>query len=146
MNEILDFGSRQRSLTSPADLNLFGGGIAAGTTIIVQISGTPGGAGVYQPSAVQPAASGEFEATPYAGDITLFGDSGVSAARGGAIEALSPGGGLALGLANTPPPAPDYGETPAGPATFGSGDVNVYNEGTMFAHRGRHRIEYHAGR
>ena len=67
----------------------------------------------------------------------MFGGSGITTERGGAIEVLAPGGGMVLGLANTAPPAPSYGQPPAGLITFGSGDVNAYTSGTVYLGQSR---------
>ena len=78
-----------------------------------------------------------FPGTSYSGSITLFGGSGITTSHGGAIEVLTPGGGLVLGLANTAPPAPVSPQPPAGLITFGSGDVDVFSSGTVYLGQSR---------
>ncbi len=57
---------------------------------------------------------------PYAGNITLFGNSGIHTEFGGAIQSFTPGGETLIGVDGTTPPGS------AGFITQGTGDIDIY--------------------
>jgi filamentous hemagglutinin family protein len=65
-----------------------------------------------------------FPAT-YAGDLTLFGASGIHTDFGGAIQTLTPGGQTIIGVEGTTPPGS------AGFITQGSGDIDIYSQANV---------------
>jgi hypothetical protein len=65
------------------------------------------------------------------GNLTLFGNASITTDKGGAIYALVPGGQITLGQTSNAPKAPLPGEPSAGLITFGSGDVNLFANGTV---------------
>lgn len=60
-------------------------------------------------------------ASPYQGDLTLFGNSGIQTLLGGGITLLTPGGNVILGTVTGTKPAAS-----AGVLTEGGGDIDVY--------------------
>jgi hypothetical protein len=67
------------------------------------------------------------------GDITMFGDSGISTDFGGGIMLLTPGGATTLGN-TTPPPV---SATPPGVLSQGTGDVDIYSLGSVILGQSR---------
>jgi len=61
----------------------------------------------------------------YAGDITMFGGSGVRTLAGGDIQMLTPGGRQVIGVEGVVPPAS------AGLVTQGKGNIQLYSEGSI---------------
>ncbi|MEW6641755.1 MAG: filamentous hemagglutinin family protein [Pseudomonadota bacterium] len=61
----------------------------------------------------------------YAGDITMFGGSGVRTLRGGDIQSLTPGGKLIIGVEGVVPPGS------SGLITQGAGDIEIYAKGSI---------------
>ncbi|OYU91198.1 MAG: hypothetical protein CFE29_06780 [Bradyrhizobiaceae bacterium PARB1] len=59
------------------------------------------------------------------GDITMFGGAGVRSNFGGAIQLMAPAGRVVIGVEGTAPPAT------AGLVTQGSGDIQVYANGSV---------------
>lgn len=70
--------------------------------------------------------------TGYSGAVTLFGGSGIRTDYGGDIQMLAPGGAITLGIeaASTPPAS-------AGVITQGSGNINIYSEGSVLLGQSR---------
>ncbi|UZE50957.1 filamentous hemagglutinin family protein [Rhodopseudomonas sp. P2A-2r] len=60
-----------------------------------------------------------------AGDITMYGGSGVRTQKGGDIQMLSPGGRSIIGIEGQVPPAS------AGLVTLGQGDIQLYSKGSI---------------
>ncbi|WP_245258240.1 filamentous haemagglutinin family protein [Rhodopseudomonas palustris] len=60
-----------------------------------------------------------------AGDITLYGASGVRTQKGGDIQTLTPGGRTIIGIEGQVPPAS------AGLVTQGQGDIQLYSKGSI---------------
>jgi hypothetical protein len=61
----------------------------------------------------------------YAGDITMFGGSGVSTLAGGDIQLLAPGGRIVLGVDGVVPPPT------SGLITQGKGNIETYSKGSL---------------
>ncbi len=61
----------------------------------------------------------------YAGDVTMFGASGIHTEFGGAIETLTPGGQTIVGVEGATPPGS------AGVITQGTGDIDMYSLGSV---------------
>ncbi|MBR2688369.1 MAG: filamentous hemagglutinin family protein, partial [Aquamicrobium sp.] len=61
----------------------------------------------------------------YAGDITMFGGSGVRTQFGGDIQMLAPGGQIVIGVEGQVPPST------AGIVTQGQGDIGLYSKGSI---------------
>jgi filamentous hemagglutinin family protein len=68
-----------------------------------------------------PSADAKDNAINYAGDITLFGNSGIHTDFGGTIQTLTPGGQTLVGVEGANPPGT------AGVVTQGSGDIDMYS-------------------
>ncbi|WP_020205081.1 filamentous haemagglutinin family protein [Cupriavidus sp. WS] len=64
-------------------------------------------------------------AIAYAGDITMFGPSGIRTDFGGNIDTLTPGGRTLIGVEGKVPPAS------SGLLTQGSGDIRMYSYGSI---------------
>ncbi|WP_296526397.1 filamentous haemagglutinin family protein [Rhodoplanes sp.] len=60
-----------------------------------------------------------------AGDITMYGASGVRTQKGGDIQTLTPGGRTIIGIEGLVPPAS------AGLVTQGQGDIQLYSKGSI---------------
>ncbi|ABD05193.1 haemagglutinin-like protein [Rhodopseudomonas palustris HaA2] len=61
----------------------------------------------------------------YAGDLIMFGGSGIRTLYGGDIAILTPGGRQVLGVEGTVPPAS------SGVITQGAGDIGLYSKGSI---------------
>ncbi len=68
----------------------------------------------------------------YAGDLTLFGGSGIHTDFGGAINILTPGGQTLLGVATGPQPPAS-----AGVLTQGLGDIGIFSHGNVLLGQSR---------
>jgi len=62
------------------------------------------------------------------GDITLFGNAGIRSDLGGAITLLTPGGATTLGNTTSPPSS---SINPPGVLTQGTGDVDIFSQGSV---------------
>jgi filamentous hemagglutinin len=71
----------------------------------------------------RPSATGS--ATPYAGNLTLS-SSQIYTDDGGDISILVPGGGIDVGLANSPPGLPTKPASQLGIVAEGAGDIDIY--------------------
>lgn len=72
-------------------------------------------------AALFPSADAQGNPVSYAGNITMFGPSGIHTVSGGAIQTLTPGGETLIGVEGVNPPGS------AGLLTQGSGDIDVYS-------------------
>jgi hypothetical protein len=70
-------------------------------------------------------------AASYKGNLTLFGGAGIRTDFGGAIDVLTPGGQTIVGVEGAQPPPT------AGILTQGSGDINIYSEGSVLLGQSR---------
>jgi hypothetical protein len=70
-------------------------------------------------------------AANYNGSITLFGGAGIRTDFGGGIDILVPGGQTIVGVQGAQPPPT------AGILTQGSGDINLYSEGSVLLGQSR---------
>lgn len=78
--------------------------------------------------------SGRFAA--YEGGVNLFA-SRIKTERGGDIDILVPGGGLVVGLANTPKALVDVGNNVLGVVAAASGDVRAFTRDDMVVNQSR---------
>ena len=76
-------------------------------------------------AALFPASNTAGQPITYAGDITMYGNSGVHTDFGGGIQTLTPGGETIIGVEGTTPPAS------AGVITQGSGDIDIYAQNSV---------------
>lgn len=76
-------------------------------------------------AALFPSEAANGQPITYAGDITLFGGSGVRTLFGGDIQMLTPGGQQLIGVEGQVPPAS------SGLVTQGSGDIQLYSKGSI---------------
>ncbi|MBR1324114.1 filamentous hemagglutinin family protein, partial [Bradyrhizobium sp. U87765 SZCCT0109] len=65
----------------------------------------------------------------YAGDITMFGGSGIRTMAGGDIQLLAPGGRIVLGVDGVVPPASSGLITQN--VTQGTGNIDIYSKGSL---------------
>ncbi len=70
-------------------------------------------------------------AASYKGNLTLFGGAGIRTDFGGAIDVLTPDGQTIVGVEGAQPPPT------AGILTQGSGDINIYSEGSVLLGQSR---------
>ena len=78
-----------------------------------------------------PEKDAQGQAISYAGDLTLFGGSGVRTLFGGNIEMLVAGGQTVVGVGGVAPPST------AGVLSMGSGDIDVYSLGSVLLGQSR---------
>ncbi|WP_171988090.1 filamentous haemagglutinin family protein [Hyphomicrobium sp. NDB2Meth4] len=81
--------------------------------------------GRYVIEALFPEKDANGNAITYAGDITMFGGSGVRTLFGGDIQMLTPGGRTVIGVEGLVPPAS------AGIVTQGQGNISMYSKGSI---------------
>lgn len=79
-------------------------------------------------------AQGNF--TKYQGDLNLFA-SRIKTERGGNIDILVPGGGMVVGLANTPANLVDVGNNVLGVVAAATGNVRGFTRGDMRVNQSR---------
>ena len=72
-----------------------------------------------------PGADAAGQPITYAGNITLFGNSGIHTDFGGAIQTFTPGGETLIGVEGATPPGS------AGFITQGSGDIDIYAQNSV---------------
>lgn len=76
-------------------------------------------------AALFPTTGADGQPITYAGDITLFGASGIHTDFGGAIQTLTPGGETIIGVEGATPPGS------AGFITQGTGDIDIYAQNSV---------------
>ncbi|WP_445489638.1 filamentous haemagglutinin family protein [Rhodopseudomonas sp. RCAM05734] len=76
-------------------------------------------------AALFPGQDGNGQPVMRAGDITMYGGSGVRTQKGGDIQMLSPGGRSIIGIEGQVPPAS------AGLVTLGQGNIQMYSKGSI---------------
>ncbi len=76
-------------------------------------------------AALFPTTGANGQPITYAGDITLFGPSGIHTDFGGAIQTLAPGGETIVGVEGATPPGS------AGFITQGTGDIDIYAQDSV---------------
>ncbi|HSX95626.1 MAG TPA: filamentous hemagglutinin family protein [Hydrogenophaga sp.] len=79
---------------------------------------------------------GDAEQTLYQGGIDMFA-SRVKTERGGNIDVMVPGGGLVVGLANTPQALLDVGSDVLGMVVAGSGDLRGFTRDDILVNQSR---------
>ncbi len=76
-------------------------------------------------AALFPTTTANGQSITYAGNITLFGASGIHTDFGGAIQTLTPGGETIVGVEGATPPGS------AGFITQGTGDIDIYAQDSV---------------
>jgi hypothetical protein len=82
-------------------------------------------------AALFPSQNASGQPINYAGDITLFGGSGIHTIGGGTIQTLTPGGETLVGVEGLAPPST------VGLITQGSGDIQMFSLGSILLGRSR---------